>query len=153
MTDQTFEEFVTKERERLTQERERLFDQQHEIEQRLTAINAEMNAINAYQAVKEGKPVQAAPAPRPEKARAPKAADAPRRARGEGGVRQQVIDLVRKAGDGGITSGDITSALQMDDKAGRQAVANALMSLKKEGSVQQAGRRQPYTATEHPERD
>lgn len=151
MSDETFEAFIAKERERLTKEREQLFDQQHEIEQRLAAINAEMNAINAYQAVKEGKPLPSAPPPAAERARVP---DAPRRARGEGGaVRQQVLDLIRRAGDGGITSGDLTAALQMDDKAGRQAVANALMSLKKEGSVQQAGRRQPYTATEHPERD
>lgn len=149
---ENFADFINSERERLTAERTAIYDQQHELEQKLDAINKEMAAINAYAAVKEGKP---APAPQ-QAAPSRKQADAPKRARaprGEGGIRNQVLDLIRKAGPDGINAKDIAVALQRDDKAGNQAVANALMALKKEGAVNQAGRRQPYTATENPEAD
>lgn len=152
MAEQSFADFINSERERLTAERTAIYDQQHELEQKLDAINKEMAAINAYAAVKEGKPAPAAQQTAPAK----KQADAPKRARtprGEGGIRTQVLDMVRKAGPEGIRSNDIALALQMDDKAGNQAIANALMALKKSGEVNQAGRRQPYTATENPEAD
>jgi len=36
---------------------------------------------------------------------------------------------------------------------GKQAVNAALMALNREGAIRQAGRRQPYTAVDHPQAD
>ena len=153
MAEHTFETFIANERERLHNERAALYDQQKELEDKLAVINRELVAITAYEAAKQGKAL-----PSPEaaaKERRPRTqGDSAKRTRGDGGgLRQQVLDLIRTAGHGGITSGDIVVSLQMDEKAGRQAVANALMALKKEGAIQQAGRRQPYTASENPQDD
>lgn len=49
------------------------------------------------------------------------------------GVRETVLQVV-KAADG-ITPAQIAEKLGMDDKAGKQSVANALAALKKAGSV------------------
>ena len=155
MNDNTsnFEAFMAAERERLNNERARLWDQQAELEQKLAAIDNELKAINAYVAVKEGKPLPAALQEETKKPRDPNVPKRTRAPRSEGtGLKQRVLELIRQSGDG-ITSGNIYPALQMDDKAGRQAVNNALMALKKDGAIQQAGRRQPYTATEHPGAD
>ena len=153
MAEHTFEPFIANERERLHNERAALYDQQKELEDKLAVINRELVAITAYEAAKQGKAL-----PSPEaavKERRPRTqGDSAKRTRGDGGgLRQQVLDAIRKAGHDGITSGDIVVSLRMDEKAGRQAVANALMALKRDGEIQQAGRRQPYIATEHPEED
>lgn len=49
------------------------------------------------------------------------------------GIRDQVLDLVIKAGQ--ATPADVRKALNMDDKAGAQSVANALSALKKAGKL------------------
>src|SRR5260370_9723470 len=53
----TFQDFITRDRERLHNEREAIFNQQHELEQKLAAINNEMRAIDAYEAAKTGKAI------------------------------------------------------------------------------------------------
>ena len=52
----TFQDFITRDRERLHAEREAIFNQQHELEGKLAAINNELRAIDAYEAAKSGKP-------------------------------------------------------------------------------------------------
>jgi hypothetical protein len=154
MAEHTFETFIANERERLHNERAALYDQQKELEDKLAVINRELVAITAYEAAKQGKALPSPEAAAKERRPRTQGDASAKRSRGEGsGLRQQVLDLIRKAGHGGITSSDIVVSLQMDEKAGRQAVANALMALKRDGEIQQAGRRQPYIATEHPEED
>lgn len=61
------------------------------------------------------------------------------------GIRDDVLGIVTDAGPGGVTSAKIAEALGMTDKAGKQAIANALAALSKD-KVKQAVRGQPYTA-------
>ena len=150
----TFEAFITAERERLSSERGALWDQIKELEERVAAIDAELKAITAYETVKAGKPLPASVTPAP--ARKPRDPDAPKRSRApreeSQALRQQILDIVRKR-DGGATAADLYAFLEKDDEKSKQAVNAALMALKREGVIQQAGRRQPYTAVEHPQAD
>lgn len=57
--------------------------------------------------------------------------DAPQR---RTGVRETVLKAVSSAADG-ITPAQIAVALNMDNKAGKQSVSNALAALKKAGTV------------------
>src|SRR5713101_2420501 len=72
----TFQDFITRDRERLHAEREAIFNQQHELEGKLAAINNEMRAIDAYEAAKSGK---ATPARQTGTRRAPQARRGSRR--------------------------------------------------------------------------
>jgi hypothetical protein len=145
-TASTFEAFIAAERERLSTERAALFDQQHELEQKLEAINKELAAITAYEAVKMGKPIQPTePAPQ-KQTRKPRDPNAPKRTRGEGGVRQQVLDLIRSKPEG-LARADVLGLLNMSgDKSAEQSVSNALANLKKDGKITQPAKRGPYTA-------
>src|SRR3954451_17677843 len=152
----TFEAFIAAERERLSSERGALWDQIKELEQRVAAIDTELKAITAYEAVKAGKPVPASAAPAPASARKPRDPDAPKRARApraeSEALRQQILDVVRGR-EGGASAADLYAFLEKDDDKGKQAVNAALMALKREGAIRQAGRRKPYTAVEHPQAD
>ena len=67
-------------------------------------------------------------------------------------LRQQILDTIRGR-EGGASAADLYAFLEKDDDKGKQAVNAALMALKREGAIHQAGRRQPYTAVEHPQAD
>jgi hypothetical protein len=69
MAEQTFADFITRERERLHAEREQIFNQQHELETKLADINRELSAIDAYEAAKTGKVPATARQPRGARAR------------------------------------------------------------------------------------
>ena len=152
----TFEAFITAERERLGNERGALWDQIKELEERVAAIDAELKAISAYEAVKTGKPFPTSVAPTPVSTRRPRDPDAPKRSRApraeSEALRQQILDIVRGR-EGGASATDLYAFLEKDDDKGKQAVNAALMALKREGAIRQAGRRQPYTAVEHPQAD
>jgi hypothetical protein len=154
----TFEAFITAERERLSSERGALWDQIKELEERVAAIDTEMKAITAYETVKAGKPFPdaEAPASAPASARKARDPDAPKRSRApreeSQALRQQILDIVRQR-EGGADAADLYAFLEKDDDKGKQAVNAALMALKREGVIRQAGRRQPYTAVEHPQAD
>ena len=77
MPQQTFENFIVSERERLNTEREAVFNQQKDLENKLTGINRELAAIDAYEAAKTGK--QAAPARQPANSIEPVAPDSKRK--------------------------------------------------------------------------
>jgi len=152
----TFEAFITAERERLSNERGALWDQIKELEERVAAIDAELKAIGAYEAVKAGKPLPAPVMSAPASARKPRDPDAPKRSRApreeSQALRQQILDIVRGR-EGGADAADLYAFLEKDDDKGKQAVNAALMALKREGAIQQAGRRQPYTVVEQPQAD
>ena len=117
MPEQTFEQFVKKERDRLTKAREDALAKRAEIDARITAVDTELAAIDAYEAAKRGKP-----------ARAKKTGG--RRS----GVRQNVLAEIKKH-PGGISPAAIKEALGATDTSARQSVSNALAALKRNSEV------------------
>src|SRR3954451_24016152 len=152
----TFEAFITAERERLGSERGALWDQIKELEERVAAIDAELKAITAYETVKAGKPLPASVTPAPASARKPRDPDAPKRSRApreeSQALRQQILDIVRQR-EGGADAADLYAFLEKDAEKGKQRGNAAVTALKRAGLIRQAGRRQPYTAVEHPQAD
>ena len=69
MSEQTFADFITRDRERLHAAREEIFNQQHALEGKLADINRELAAIDAYEAAKTGKAPSPARPPRGPRAR------------------------------------------------------------------------------------
>jgi hypothetical protein len=119
----TFQDFITRERERLNAERETIFNQQHELEQKLTAINNEMGAIDAYEAAKTGK----APLTRQTRTgRAPRARS--------GSKREQLLQVIKDGN--GLTRGEILEKMGLKgDKSGEMSVSNALTAPTKSNQV------------------
>ena len=117
MPEQTFEQFVKKERDRLTKAREDALAKRAEIDARITAVDTELAAIDAYEAAKLGKP-----------ARAKKTGG--RRS----GVGQNVLAEIKKH-PGGISPAAIKEALGATDTSSRQSVSNALAALKRTSEV------------------
>jgi hypothetical protein len=124
---ETFETFISSERERLNKERETIFNQQHELEGKLAAINNELRAIDAYEAAKSGK---AAPARQTRAARAP---------RGRSGTKRDQLLQVIKEGHG-LTRGEILEKMGLKgNKSGEMSVSNALTALTKANQVRRDG--------------
>jgi len=126
MAEQTFADFITRERERLHAEREQLFNQQHELEGKLADINRELSAIDAYEAAKSGKA--------PAAARQPRGAQARPQAR-RGSKRDALMQVI-KANPTGLTRGEILERMGLKgDKSGEMSVSNALTALTKANEV------------------
>jgi hypothetical protein len=120
----TFQDFITRDRERLHAERDAIFNQQHELEGKLAAINNELRAIDAYEAAKSGK---AAPAARQTRtARAPRARS--------GSKREQLLQVIKEGH--GLTRGEILEKMGLKgNKTGEMSVSNALTALTKGNQV------------------
>lgn len=121
---QSFQDFVTKERERLTSEREAIFTQQHELETKLAEINREFAAIEAYEAAKTGKQAST---------RKTTAARAPQSRKGS--KRDGIMEVI-KANPGGLTRGELLEKMGLrGNKSGEMSVSNALTALTKTNQV------------------
>ena len=119
---ETFQDYITRERERLHSEREAIFNQQHELEGKVAAINNEMRAIDAYEAAKSGKPV----ATRQTGRRAPRARS--------GSKREQLLAVIRDGN--GLSRGEILEKMGLKgNKSGEMSVSNALTALTKANQV------------------
>ena len=126
MAEQSFADFITRERERLHAEREQIFNQQHELEGKLTDINRELAAIDAYEAAKSGKTPAAA-----RQARGARARPQARR-----GSKREALMQVIKDNPTGLTRGEILDRMGLKgDKSGEMSVSNALTALTKAGQV------------------
>jgi len=126
MAEQTFADFITRERERLHAEREQIFNQQHELEGKLADINRELSAIDAYEAAKSGKAPAAARQPRGARPR-------PQARRGS---KRDALMQVIKDNPSGLTRGEILDRMGLkDDKSGEMSVSNALTALTKANQV------------------
>jgi len=126
MAEQTFADFIARDRERLLAEREKIFNQQHDLEGKLADINRELAAIDAYEAAKAGK----APAPA-RQARATRARPQVRR-----GSKRDALMQVIKDNPSGLTRGEILERMSLKgDKAGEMSVSNALTALTKANQV------------------
>ena len=126
MAEQTFADFITRERERLHAEREQIFNQQHELENKLAEINRELSAIDAYEAAKTGKAPAAARQPRGTQA-------GPQVRRGS---KRDALMQVIKDNPSGLTRGEILERMGLKgDKSGEMSVSNALTALTKANQV------------------
>ena len=124
----TFQDFITRDRERLHAEREAIFNQQHELEGKLAAINNEMRAIDAYEAAKTGKAT-------PTRQTGTRRASTSRR-----GSRRESILLVIKEAVGGLSRGELLEdGTQKGNKTGEMSVSNALTALTKGNQVRRDG--------------
>src|SRR5712691_10585583 len=126
MAEETFADFIARERERLHAEREQTFNQQHELERRLAEINRELGAIDAYEAAKTGK----APATA-RQTRGPRVRPQARR-----GSRRDALMQVIRGNPSGIRRGEILERMGLKgDKSGEMSVSNALTALTKANQV------------------
>ena len=121
---ETFQTFMTSERDRLHAEREAVFTQQQELETKLAEINKELMAIDAYEAAKSGK---AAPVAR---------AAVRRTSTGRRGGKRDAILKVLGENPDGLTRGELLERMSLKgDKSGEMSVSNALTALSKANQV------------------
>ncbi len=145
------ERTMLRERERLTTQRAGVWKEIKALEDRTKGINIEIERIDAYLKFQPGKTQgPSEPSDREikddKKTRKP---SGPRAPRGSGtGLRQEVLDLIRRS-QSGMMPNDVIAEMNADEKKAN-AIRQAIFALKKQGSITQAGNRQPYTATEHP---
>src|SRR6185295_4564659 len=124
--EQTFADFITRDRERLHAEREQIFNQQKALEDRLAEIDRELDAIDAYEAAKSGKAPPAARQTRGSRAR-------PQARRGS--KRDALMQVIRD-NPNGLSRGEILQRMGLKgDKSGEMSVSNALTALTKANQV------------------
>ena len=120
----TFQDFITRDRERLHAEREAIFNQQHELEGKLAVINNELRAIDAYEAAKSGKPAST---------RQTGTRRAPQALRG---TRREGVLRVIAENPAGLNRGEILEKMGLKgNKTGEMSVSNALTALTKGNQV------------------
>jgi hypothetical protein len=132
---QTLAAYIQREREEIQTAREELLAKRREIDEQLQSLDRRWEAAEAYEAVLRGKPIS-----HPRATRAP---GAPRGKRGE--RRAELLDLIRQHPNG-LTADQINQFLSATDKKDKQAIANLLANMKKEGTLHQEQRRGPYVA-------
>ena len=126
MAEQTFADFIARDRERLHAEREQIFNQQQALDGRLADINRELGAIDAYEAAKTGKAPAAA-----RQTRGPRARPQARR-----GSKRDALMKVIKDNPSGLSRGEILERMGLKgDKSGEMSVSNALTALTKANQV------------------
>jgi hypothetical protein len=120
---QTFQDHITKERERLHAERDAIAAQQKELEQKLAGINRELRAVEAYEAAKAGKA-------------APRATGSRRAPQARKGSKRDGILKVIKENPAGLSRGDLLEKMGLKgNKSGEMSVSNALTALTKGNQV------------------
>jgi hypothetical protein len=124
MAEETFEDFIRRERERLNAQRQAIFQQQQELDNKLADIDRELSAIEAYEVAKTGK------------AAARGTSRAPRRNTGgrRGSRREELLNVIRE--NHGLTRGQILEKLGLKgDKSGEMSISNALTALTKNNQL------------------
>ena len=120
---QTFETFISSERERIGKEREALLARKAEIDTQIAACDRELAAISAYEDVKTGRT-----------APAPKAAPAGGAGGRRTGRRDAVLSLI-KANPNGISPSQVLAQMGAQSDADKTSVRNALSALKRNNAV------------------
>ena len=125
MEGETFETFVSRERERLNSRLEEISAEERKLLEERDAIERELAGISAYVAAKEGKLDTGARKP----ARSPRRSSGTRAPRGE--RRGAVLDLIKQHPDG-LSRGQIIEMLNAKgDLSAERSISNALSALKK----------------------
>jgi hypothetical protein len=126
MAEESFSDFITRDRERLHAEREQIINQQQALEGKFADINRELAAIDAYEAAKTGKAPAAV-----RQARGARARPQARR-----GSKREALMQVVKDNPSGLTRGEILERMGLKgDKSGEMSVSNALTALTKANQV------------------
>jgi hypothetical protein len=126
VNDDTFDQFVQRERDRFHVEREAIFNQQQELEKSLDEVNRQLQAIDAYEAARSGKQA-------PSRGRTQTGA---RRASGgrRGSRREELLQVITEGN--GLTRGQILQKMGLKgNKSGEMSVSNALTALTKSNQV------------------
>ena len=114
-----FEKFIKSERERLSERRNELKRQRDELDRQIQDVENEFAAVDAYERVRKGQSAAAKPAA----------------SRRRTGVRETVLNVVKRHGSG-ISRGDILVEMSAKgDKRAEQSISNALSNLKKQGTI------------------
>ena len=114
-----FEEFVRKEREELSRRRDELVEQKRDLDRQLQKIEQEFAAVDAYERAKKGGGA------------APAGSGSRRRT----GIRQNVLEVIKRHRNG-IKRADILEEMSVKgDKRAEQSISNALSNLKKQGQI------------------
>jgi hypothetical protein len=125
---ENFNDFITRERDRLRGEREAVFTQQRELQSKLAEIDREMAAIEAYESAKSGKGASA------RQGRGASTGRATRR----GSKREELLTVIRDSQ--GLSRGEILDKMGLKgNKSGEMSVSNALTALTKNGQVKREG--------------
>ena len=118
---QSFQDYITKERERLNSERESIRTKQRELEAQLAEINREFAAIDAYEKAKSGKASRQS-GPR---------TTGSRRGSKRDGIMAALADIPH-----GLTRGELLDKMGLKgNKSGEMSVSNALTALTKGNQV------------------
>lgn len=118
---QSFQDYITKERERLNSERESIRTKQRELEAQLAEINREFAAIDAYEKAKSGKASRQS-GPRTTGSR-------------QGSKRDSILAALADIPHG-LSRGELLDKLGLKgNKSGEMSVSNALTGLTKTGAV------------------
>jgi hypothetical protein len=136
---QTTEAVIERDLAEATKTREDLLTKRAELDEQIRAAEQRYNMLKHVQAVLQGRVSIEASTER--KSRAPSSGRAPRGARAE--IRNQIAELLPRFADG-LSAEGINSELQAETKAQKQAIANVLSQMVKEGILTWGGRRQPY---------
>jgi hypothetical protein len=129
VSDDSFSDYIARERDRLSREREEILEQQRELNNRLVEIAREFQAIEAYQAAKTGKPSSGRRMQTQRQRRAPR-----------GSRREELLNLIREGN--GLSRGEILERLGLrDDKAGAMSISNTLTTLLKRNHLRREGRK------------
>ena|SRR5215211_7358496 len=127
---ETFEEMVEKERERLTQARKDAETRLQEVQNDIAKIDREFEAIEAYERVKTGKAQKGVAA-----SKEPNRQHAPRASR-----QQELLELIGQNPDG-LTRSEILEELGVKgNKKAEASVSNALNAMKKKGQLRSEGK-------------
>jgi hypothetical protein len=125
VSDDSFSDYVARERERLNREREEIAGQRRELDNRFAEIDREFQALDTYQAAKTGKPSGGRRTQTQPRAR-------------RGSRREELLNLIREGN--GLSRGDILERMGLKgDKAGEMSVSNALTALAKSDQVSREG--------------
>jgi hypothetical protein len=118
---QSFQDYITKERERLNSERESILAKRGELDAQLAEINREFRAIEAYEAAKSGKASRQS-GPR---------TTGTRRGSKRDGIMAALADIPH-----GLSRGELLEKLGLKgNKSGEMSVSNALTALTKANQV------------------
>src|SRR6185437_98650 len=117
---QSFQDYITKERERLNSERDSIRTKQRELEAQLAEINREFAAIEAYESAKSGKASRQS-GPR----------STGRRGSKRDGIMAALADIPH-----GLSRGELLEKMGLKgNKSGEMSVSNALTALTKANQV------------------
>jgi hypothetical protein len=118
---QSFQDFITRERERLNSEREGIHTKQRELEAQLAEINREFDAINAYENAKSGKALRQS---------------GPRTTGSRRGSKRDSIMAALADIPHGLSRGELLETMGLKgNKSGEMSVSNALTALTKANQV------------------